>query len=423
MRSAFKNFLGVCVILITSFDSSYEVFGDWPEFRGPSAQGLVPASQPLPVTWSQTENVKWRTELPGQGWSSPVVIGKSIYLTTAIEKEPVDGKREYDLELLVVNADSGQLAKRVHLFTQKASAPGIHQKNSHASPTPICDGEHLYLHFGHQGIACTDLNGEVVWRNDKLSYPPVHGNGGSPVVFGNAIIFSRDGADISEVTALDKRTGEILWKRQRDVDASKKFSFATPLLIEVSGGKQLIFPGSNIVQSIAPETGEEIWRVSYDGYSVIPRPIYADGLLFICTGYDRPSMLAIDPTGSGDVTATHLQWKIDDSVPHTPSLVSLNSQILMISDKGIASSVDIKTGKQNWRERIGGNFSASPLLVGNRMYMLSEEGETTILEVGTEAKVLAKNKLGERCLASPAIVGNDLLIRSANALYRITESE
>jgi outer membrane protein assembly factor BamB len=191
-------------------------------------------------------------------------------------------------------------------------------------------------------------------------------------------------------------------------------------LIEVNNRKQLIFPGSNVVQSLAPDTGEEIWRVTYDGYSVIPRPIYAGGLVYVCTGYDRPSMLAIDPTGSGDVTETHLRWKISEAVPHTPSLLALENQILMINDKGIASSVDTQTGKQNWRERIGGNFSASPLLVGNRMYMLSEEGDMTVLEVTSEAKVLAKNKLGERCLASPALVESDLLIRSAAALYRIS---
>ncbi len=398
---------------------------DWPEFRGPSAQGLaaqgLAAKTNVPLHWSQTENVVWRTELAGQGWSSPIVIGKLIYLTAAIPQagsEP--DKPAFDLTLLIVNADSGQLIRTVKLFSEAPAAPAIHQKNSHASPTPTCVGERIYLHFGHQGTACTDLQGNVLWRNDRLSYPPVHGNGGSPVVVDDALIFSRDGADNSEVTALDNTSGEIKWQRERAVAADKKFSFATPLLIEVAGRRQLIIPGSNVVQSLDPKTGEEIWRVIYDGYSVIPRPIYANGLVYISTGYNRPSLLAIDPTGSGDVTSTHLRWQSDTNVPHTPSLVAFGEQILMVSDKGIASSVDALTGQENWKERIGGNFSASPLLIGDRLYLLSEEGEMTILQIGAQPSVLAKNKLGERCLASPALIGSDLLIRSATALYRIT---
>ncbi len=410
------------LFLLVSICPTLDVIADWPEFRGPSAQGLATQTN-VPLEWSSTENIVWRTEIPGQGWSSPIVIKKSIYLTTAVPKPgAATDKPEYDLSLAIINAESGQLIRTVTLFSQPASAPGIHQKNSHASPTPLCHGERLYIHFGHQGTACTDLNGNVLWRNDRLGYPPVHGNGGSPIAVDDALIFSRDGSDISEVTALDKVSGEIKWKRERAVETDKKFSFATPLLIEVAGREQLIIPGSNVVQSLFPETGEEIWRLTYDGYSVIPRPIYSNGLVFICTGYNRPSLLAIDPTGTGDVTSTHLRWKIDANVPHTPSLVALGQQILMVSDKGIASSVDAATGKENWKERIGGNFSASPLLIGDRLYLLSEEGEMTILQIGAEPKVLAKNKLGERCLASPALVDNDLLLRTAVALYRVSSA-
>ncbi len=400
---------------------------DWPEFRGPNAQGIY-AARALPLSWSKTEGVKWRTELPGSGWSSPVVVGQMIYLTAAI---PTDGsaaeagaKQDLDLVLLRVDATSGKLLTTHKVLKQLgAAAPGIHQKNSHASPTPIVEGGRLYLHFGHQGTACTDMEGKVIWSTQELAYPPVHGNGGSPVVVGELLIFSRDGGDISRVTALNKLTGKVVWERERDVEVDKKFSFCTPLVLDVAGRKQLILPGSNVVQSLVPETGEEVWRVTYDGYSVIPRPIYAGGLVFVCTGYNRPSMLAIDPTGSGDVTATHLKWKSDTNVPHTPSLLARDGMIFMINDKGIASGVDWATGKEIWKERIGGNFSASPLLVGDRMYMLSEEGDATILQIGPQAKELAKNKLGERCLASPAIVGDDLLIRSATALYRISGSE
>ena len=412
-------------IMLTFLECSLTRAEDWPEFRGPNGQGIYGARE-LPLTWSTSEGVKWRTELPGNGWSSPIVVGGTVYLTSAvpvIEKTAAE-KQDLDLMLMMVDVESGKLLKSVKVFTQLgAEAPGIHSKNSHASPTPIFDEGRLYLHFGHQGTACTDLQGKVLWSNKELGYPPVHGNGGSPFVVGKLLIFSRDGADISEVTALDKLTGKLVWKRNRDVEADKRFSFCTPLLIEAAGRKQLILPGSNVVQSLVPETGEEIWRLTYDGYSVIPRPIFSDGLVFICTGYNRPSLLAIDPTGTGDVTATHLKWRSDANVPHTPSLVARRGQVLMVSDKGIASGVESATGKEIWKERIGGNFSASPLLVGDRMYMLSEEGDTTILQIGAQPKELAKNKLGERCLASPAIVGNDILIRSADALYRISSGK
>jgi len=400
---------------------------DWPEFRGPNAQGIYEA-RALPLKWSKTDGVKWRTELPGGGWSSPVVVGDMIYLTAAIptgrSEAAADGKQDLDLVLLRVDATSGKLLATHKLLKQLGvEAPGIHQKNSHASPTPIVEGGRLYLHFGHQGTACTDMEGKLIWSTQELVYPPVHGNGGSPVVVGDLLIFSRDGADISRVTALNKLTGKVVWERERDVEADKKFSFCTPLVLDVAGRKQLIIPGSNVVQSLVPESGDEIWRLTYDGYSVIPRPIYVGGLVFVCTGYNRPSLLAIDPTGSGDVTATHLKWKSDANVPHTPSLLARGGVILMVNDKGIASGVDLVTGKEIWKERIGGNFSASPLLIGDRMYMMSEEGDTTILQVGQQVKDLAKNKLGERCLASPAIVGDDLLIRSAVALYRISGSK
>lgn len=392
---------------------------DWLQFRGPTGQGLVSTGQ-FPMKWSATENVVWRRELPGQGWSSPIVAGDAIYLTAAVPLESI--QPSFELVLFILDAKSGQVRRKQSLFTHQGELTAkMHAKNSQASPTPLCDLESgkIYLHFGHLGTACTDLKGEGLWRNDQLGYAPVHGNGGSPVLVGDLLIFSRDGESVSEVLALDTGTGNIRWQRQRNVEADKRFSFCTPLVIEAAGKQQLIIPGSNIVQSLNPVNGEVHWHVNYDGYSVIPRPIYANGLVFVCTGYNRPSLLAIDPTGSGDVTKSHLRWKVDANVPHTPSLLAHEGKILMISDKGIASSVDARSGKEIWKERIGGNFSASPLLRDNRLWMISEEGDSTMLEIGEQPTILAKNKLGERCLATPAMLSDDMLIRSANALYRI----
>ncbi len=396
-----------------------KLHADWPEFRGPSHAGKV-AAEDLPLRWSPTENIRWRTELPGSGWSSPIVVGSTIYLTAAVPAEVANENAGYELVALLVDAATGELRKQVPVFQQGDSAPRIHGKNSHASPTPVFDGEHIYLHFGHQGTACMTLAGELLWKNDALGYPPVHGNGGSPIVVGSLLIFSRDGADIAEVTALDKRTGEVAWQTSREVKTSKQFSFCTPALFEIAGKPQLILPGSNVVQSLDPATGKELWRVEYEGYSVIPRPIYESGLVFVCTGYDRPSLLAIDPTGSGDVTQTHVRWQAGPGIAHTPSLIGHNGQVITVTDNGIASCFDALAGEELWKERIGGNFSASPLLVGNQVYLLSEAGVCTVLDISQQPpREIASNNIEERCLASFAVVDGELLLRSDKALYRI----
>ncbi len=401
---------------------------DWHEFRGPAGNGVV--TNTIPTQWSATENVLWSTEVPGEGWSSPIVVDNTIFLTAAIPvaNPPANAEtsqaQDLDLCLLAFDASNGQLKERISLFTElAATAAKIHQKNSHASPTPYFDGTHLYVHFGHQGTACVSTQGAVLWRNASLGYPPVHGNGGSPVVVDGLLIFSRDGKDISEVTALDKLTGQIVWQRERQVETSKRFSFCTPLVLNNENGlKQLIIPGSDVVQSLNPLTGEEIWRVRYTGYSVIPRPIYESGLVFVSTSYDRPSLLAIDPSGQGDVTESHVKWSTASAnIPHTPSLVGMHGKVAMVSDKGIAAAYDALTGKELWKERIGGNFSASPLLVGSLMYLLSEEGDCTVLDIADIPTVVAKNKLDARTLASPAVIGNDLLIRTDKALMRIQQ--
>lgn len=414
---------------------------DWPEFRGPTANGWVDAGpsthelqsanappsrefsqagsvSDLPVTWSRKKNVDWRCELPGQGWSSPVVSSNVIYMTAAIPQD----SGGYRLALLMVRADSGELFKKVDLFEQTEDAPRIHQKNSHASPTPFIEEEKIFLHFGHQGTACCNLDGEVLWKNSQLGYPPVHGNGGSPVIADELLIFSRDGADISQVTALDKNTGHVAWTTERKASAKKRFSFCTPLIIESNGRQQLIIPGSDVVQSLEPSSGKEIWRVTYSGYSVVPRPLYYQGLVFISTGYDRPKLLAIDPSGSGDLTETHVRWETDAAVPKTPSLIGWQSDIILISDNGICTCLDARSGGERWRKRLGGDYSASPILSGSHLYSISETGVCTIVDISdSPPSVLAVNDLEERTLASPAVIGDSLLIRTAQALYRISD--
>jgi outer membrane protein assembly factor BamB len=391
---------------------------DWPEFRGPTGQGLVREGG-LPAVWGPSKNIVWKQSIPGAGWSSPVLVEGRIYLTTSV---PVENSptRDQSLRALCLDAKTGRILwDREVMRENGATAPGIHSKNSHASPTPLVYGGRLYVHFGHQGTACLDLAGKVLWRNTSLDYAPVHGNGGSPILVGDALVFSGDGADKQFLAALDRNTGKVLWKTDRNNEADRKFSFSTPLLITVGKKPQLISPASGMVGAYDPRTGKEIWRVRYDGYSVIPRPIYGYGLVYICTGYNTPSLLAIRPDGQGDVTRTHVAWTVRRHAPHTPSPLLVGDELYMVSDWGIASCLDAKTGHVHWQERLGGAYSASPVHAGDKIYFQSEDGVGTVLKAGRRFEVLAKNAMEERTLASYAAVNGALFLRTAKHLYRI----
>jgi outer membrane protein assembly factor BamB len=389
--------------------------GDWPQFRGPTGQGLV-LNGTLPTTWSKSKNVVWKQEIPGKGWSSPVVAGGRVYLTTAVPRDNGD----QSLRAVCLDAAKGNIRWDKEIFRQNGKqAPPIHGKNSHASPTPLLRDGKLFVHFGHQGTACLDLEGNILWRNTNLRYVPVHGNGGSPILVDDMLVFSCDGGDKRFVVALNVADGKVRWKTPRTVEAAKKFSFGTALRIDVEGRKQIISPGSNVVSAFDPEDGKEIWRVRYNGYSVIPRPVYGHGLLFIGTGYDRPSLLAIRPDGKGDVTDTHVVWKMSKAAPHTPSPLLVGEELYTISDNGVASCLKARTGQVYWQERLGGSYSASPLFAGGKVYFQSEQGTGVVLQAGKEFKLLAKNPLDERSLASAAVADGALFLRTETRLYRI----
>ena len=397
---------------------------DWTQFRGPLGNGHSTAKG-LPTLWNNDTNVTWKTAIPGQGWSSPVVQDGQIYLTAAV---PVEESETNDMELtlLVVEAKNGQLVKEVSLFRQDGStAPGIHGKNSHASPTPILSADRVFVHFGHQGTACVTTAGDLLWKNDSIQYPPVHGNGGSPVLVDGKVIFSCDGGESPFVVALNQETGEIDWKVDRITDASRSFSFTTPLVIQVNDQTQVISPGSGCVCAFDPQDGHEIWRCNYgEGYSVIPRPVFAHGLVYVCTGYGSPNLLAIRPDGNGDVTESHVAWEINKRVPHTPSLLVVNDELYMVSDNGVASCLNAQTGEVHWQERLEkseGNdgFSASPLYADGRIYFQSENGTATVVDADTNFNQVAVNDLGERTLASYGVMHSALLIRSAQHLFCI----
>ncbi len=400
--------------------SDLPIAQDWAQFRGPQGNGHASAKN-LPTTWNETTNVAWKREIPGKGWSSPSLYQGRLYLTTAIPSE--GEKPEQALVTMCIDAVDGRVIWVAEIFKQEADAPKIHTKNSHASPTPIVESGLIYVHFGHAGTACLDLTGKILWKDQSNTYAPVHGNGGSPTLFEGLLIFSCDGAADPYVVALDAKTGKEAWRFARSSNSKNKFSFSTPTIIEVDGKQQLITPGSGVVNALDPKTGQEIWQVQYgDGYSVIPKPILGHGLLFIATGYNTPNVMAIRLGGAmGDVTDTHVAWSIKKATPHTPSLLLIGDELYMVSDKGIASCLDAKTGNEHWNERIGGGYSTSPLYADGKIYIQSEEGPALVLKPGKTFDKIADAGFKERTLASYAVNENALFIRTESNLYRVQE--
>jgi len=390
--------------------------GDWPEFRGPTAQGHVIGAN-LPVEFGPKKNLKWKVTVPGQGWSSPVIVSKRIYLTSAITKND-----KLSLSALCLDSEDGRTIWQKPVFLVPGKAPRMHRKNSQASPTPIVSDGRLYIHFGHMGTACLDLAGEIIWKNDSINYPPVHGNGGSPVLVKGKLIFSCDGSKDPFVIALNFQNGKPVWRTKRTANAKKKFSFCTPLVIDTANGQQVLLPGSGMIGAYNPDTGQEIWKATYgDGYSVVPRPVTAHGMVFFGSGFDRATALAVRLGGRGDVTESHLAWRVTKGAPHTPSMLVTGEELYMVSDGGIASCVDAKTGKIHWSERLGGGHSASPIFSKGRIYFTSETGVVNVVSAGKNYKLLATNKLNERSLASPAVADNALFIRTTDHLWRFEQ--
>ena len=306
-------------------------------------------------------------------------------------------------------------------------SPRIHKKNSHASPTPFYDGERVFVHFGNLGTACLSIDGKLIWKK-KFDYRPVHGSGCSPVVHGDLLLFSADGAQNPCLYALDKKTGEVRWKANRESEAKRKFSFCTPLVISRNGKYQIISPASDFVFSYDLK-GNQLWKSHYPGgYSVVPRPIYEDEMIYVSSGYDRPPLYAVRVDGKGDVTDTHVVWKTSKAAPLNSSPVLVRGAdgsllFFMAADRGVVSCLDAKSGELKWMERVAGSCSASLLHAGGRIYLTDESGKTFVFKAGTPFQLLAENDLEERTLATPIAVPGGLVIRTENAIWKIGKKE
>jgi outer membrane protein assembly factor BamB len=385
---------------------------DWPQFRGPTGQGHSTETG-LPIEWSESHNIVWKTPVPGRGWSSPVVADGRIWLTTATMDKGAS------LRALAYDVGNGRELINVEVFHLR-SADLTNPKNSHASPTPIVEGDRVYVHFGAQGTAALSTSGEIIWKT-RLPYESQHGNGGSPALYGDLLIVSCDGSDDAFVAALDKRTGKTRWRasRRRPFDQA----YSTPLVIRVGERDEIVSVGAYRAAAYDPQTGREIWRVSYaDGFSNVPRPVYGHGLVYIATGFQQPSLLAVRADGTGDVTKTHIAWTLRRAAPLTPSPLLVGDELYVLNDSGIATCLDAKSGEPRWIQRLGGgDYSASPVIADGRIYFLSESGVATVIAPGKEFRRLATNTLDGDTLASMAISVGSIFIRTDRHLYRIAQ--
>jgi len=413
---------------------------NWPQFRGPRGDGTS-SSTGLPLHWSDQSGgsgIKWKTAIHGRAWSSPVIWGPQIWVTSATE----DGR---ELFAVCVERDSGKIVRDLKLF-DVATPQFAHKFNTYASPTPVIEKGRVYVTFGSPGIACLDTQtGKVLWTRRDLECNHYRGAGSSPILYENLFILNFDGSDHQFVIALDKKTGRTVWQRNRSVDYKDldpdgrvqsegdfRKGFATCQIASLDGRPTLLSQGAKAFYAYEPLTGEEFWRVEErTSHSGATRPVLGHGLVFVPSGFSTGQLLAIRPGKKGEVLdvnaaeppSTELQvvWRAKRNVPKKPSFLLVGELLFGIDDNGVATCWEAKTGRTFWNERIGGNYSAAPLATQGRLYFFSEEGKTTIVAAEREFKKLAENQLGDGFMASPAVSGKALFLRTRTELYRIEE--
>ena len=397
------------------FSLCLSFLGDWPQFRGPNSDGhtVGPAA---PVEWSDTKNVVWKKAIPGLGWSSPAVSGGRVYLTTAVPRG-----QGLSLRALALDSKSGEIVWDQEIRAVD-KAPSIHSKNSHASPTPVVRDGSVFVHFGALGMArLSEKDGTIQWSSNELDYPPMHGSGGSPVLHDGKLVVVCDGSTNPFVAAVDAKSGKIAWKSPRSIPARISHSFVTVAVAEVDGKAQVMAPGPEHFAAYDLETGKEIWRVLAPGWSVVPQPTIGHGLVIYNHDYDNPELIAVRLGGKGDVTDSHIAWRITRGAPSTPTPLLIGEELYFVSDNGIASCVNAKTGERHWMERLGGNYSASPIFVNGQILFLNETGLATWVKPGTEFVSTGKNELPGRTLATPAFSDGAMYLRTDECLYKFAE--
>lgn len=409
------NFL--LTLLPTFLLGSFAFAGEnWPDFRGPKMDGHSEA-QELPLKWAEGKSVRWKTAIVGRGWSTPVIWGDQIWMTTATS----DGKELY---AICLNKENGEVTQRIKVF-EVAKPETIHELNSHASPSPVIEAGRVYVHFGKHGTAAINTEtGSVLWKRADLTVSHSVGPGSSPVLSGKLLILTFDGTDSQYTTALHTASGKTKWLAPRSVDLGSvlpesRKAFSTPVIAQVDGKPQVITTAANAAYGYDAESGRELWRLGYDGFSHASRPVVGKGMMFLNTGYMKPQVLGARLGGRGNITDTHVAWQQASGAPNKPSPLVIDNLFYMVADGGVASCLDTKTGEPVWTKRLGGSFSASPVYAAGRIYISDQDGKTFVFKPGREYQQLAVNKLDEGCMASPAVSGRAIFLRTKTCLYRI----
>jgi outer membrane protein assembly factor BamB len=414
-----RRFLAFLAVgTLTGFFSGALSGAEWSQFRGPNGQGRS-AQTGLPVKWSEDSGVVWKVAVEGLGWSSPVIDGNKIWFTTATRKG-------HSLRVVCARCDTGKIERDLEVFAP-TNPVSVNAKNIYASPSPVVEAGRVYVHFGAMGTACLDAEtGQVLWRNENLVVDHKEGPGSSPILFENLLIVNCDGQDRQFVAALDTRTGKPVWETKRSVPFNVRpdfrKAFSTPALVDVGGKTQLVSTGANQVNVDDPRTGQELWRVQYSGFSNVPVPLVDRDRVYVVTDFTRPQLWAIRTDGHGDVTDTHVVWKLTRQVGASPSPVLVKGRIYLVTDQGVATCVVADSGKVIWQRRLGGTFSASVVSLGEHIYFSSEQGKVTVIRPADDCQIVTVNELNGRILATPAVVGRALILRTDTHLYRIEAS-
>ena len=394
---------------------------DWPQFRGPDGQGHSKEKN-IPVEWSDEKNVKWKMPVPGKGFSSPVIFNNQIWMTSA-ENE---GK---SLHAICLDKDNGKLIHNIKIISTDDAGPR-HRLNGYASPTPVIDQKHVFVHFGPRGTACLNKKGEVIWKNTDFNYNVIQGGASSPVLHNDLLFLTCDGIDFQFLVALEKQTGKVKWKQERShleaaakKQAIAKMSYSTPLIQSVGGITQLVCSGADHVASYNINDGKEIWWMPYNGFSIVGRPSYGNNLFYVVGSIrqDHFCIYTVRP-GSGKLREDQIVWQYSKGVPHVSSPILVDTEIYFVHDGGVASCLNALTGELIWNERLGGNYDASPIEIQNRLYFLNREGKATVLSTGKKFKKLATNQLKGTFKASPAVADGALFLRNDTHLFRIEKN-
>lgn len=400
---------------------------NWTSFRGPTEQGHSSATD-LPLTWSESKNVTWKTAIEGKAWSSPVIWGDHIWITSA----PEGGSH---LFAICVDKNSGKIIHNKKLFYVVAPQY-CHPFNSYGSPSPVIEKGRVYVSFGSPYTACLDAEtGEMIWERTDFVCNHFRGPGSSPFLYKNLLILHFDGSDRQYVVAMDKKTGETVWETKRSVDFKDldpktgqpgrqgdfRKAFSTPLIVDVKGKPVMVSLGAKAIYAYEPETGKELWRLDAPkSHSAGCRPIAGHGLVYVPIG-SGTELWAIRPGGNGVLSMENdVAWTYPKgAAPRRASPLLVDDLIFMANDNGVAGCVDAKTGEEIWRKRLGNNFSASPIHAAGRIYFFDEKGKSTVIEASRNYRVLATNNLDDGFMASPAVTGQALILRTRTHLYRI----